>query len=451
MNDLLILGGGASGLSLGLLTGATVLESQSEPGGHSLSMMVDGYTYDRGPHIMFSRSEFLLKCMIASLGDNVHQCVRNNKVSVKKKLLKYPIENDLGSLEKPDLISCISAFVKSQIRLAASTSEINNLAQWFNIHFGEALTELYFRPYNEKIWKTKLENLSMLWAERIPLPPVEDVIKSAFGESTEGYLHQLYYHYPKVGGYSALMNSWASGLAAEQIKLSTEVIEIVPNDGYLEVRTNEGSLKAKKIASTIPLSKLPSIIKTIPKNIVECIDRLRTNATAIVTLGFEGIDHNQWTAVYIPDEDFLPNRISYPAVFSPENAPPNHFLIQSEIICPTLSELDHLSDEDLITHTFEGLQSRDLIPEGAILRTKYVERYELAYVVYTAGYENDLNQVINWARELGIFLHGRFGSHNYLNVDGCLEQSISLARELGFNLSDSQIISKFEALGKKSI
>ena len=52
MNELLILGGGASGLSLGILTGAPIVERSETPGGHALSRFVDGYTYDRGPHIM---------------------------------------------------------------------------------------------------------------------------------------------------------------------------------------------------------------------------------------------------------------------------------------------------------------------------------------------------------------------------------------------------------------
>ena len=77
MNDLLILGAGASGLSLGILTGATILERNDTPGGHSLSTFVDGYTYDRGPHIMFSRSQLLLDCMVSSLGSNVHKCVND--------------------------------------------------------------------------------------------------------------------------------------------------------------------------------------------------------------------------------------------------------------------------------------------------------------------------------------------------------------------------------------
>jgi hypothetical protein len=48
----------------------------------------------------------------------------------------------------------------------------------------------------------------MSWSERIPSPPPEDVVKGALGVSTEGYLHQLNYHYPLVGGYQAITDAW---------------------------------------------------------------------------------------------------------------------------------------------------------------------------------------------------------------------------------------------------
>ena len=42
--------------------------------------------------------------------------------------------------------------------------------------------------------------------DRIPKPPPEDIINSAKGESKEGYLHQLYFHYPKKGGFQSIVN-----------------------------------------------------------------------------------------------------------------------------------------------------------------------------------------------------------------------------------------------------
>jgi hypothetical protein len=54
----------------------------------------------------------------------------------------------------------------------------------------------------------------------------------------------------------------------------------------------------------------------------------------------------------------------------------------------------------------------------------------------------------HWFEDQGILLHGRFGSHQYVNVDGCLRQSIDLARRLGADISDTEVRARFAALGE---
>ena len=76
-----ILGAGASGLSLALLTDLdyVLIEESPRAGGHAISTSVDGWVFDRGPHIMFSRNALLLDCMVGSLGSNVHMCRRQSR------------------------------------------------------------------------------------------------------------------------------------------------------------------------------------------------------------------------------------------------------------------------------------------------------------------------------------------------------------------------------------
>ena len=80
--------------------------------------------------------------------------------------------------------------------------------QFFLATFGEGMTDLYLRPYNEKIWKFDPAFMDMQMVERIPKPPAEDILRSAKGEATEGYLHQLFFRYPKQGGIQALFDEF---------------------------------------------------------------------------------------------------------------------------------------------------------------------------------------------------------------------------------------------------
>jgi protoporphyrinogen oxidase len=442
-----ILGAGASGLSLGLLTGLdyTIIEKNPRAGGHAVSTSIDGWVFDRGPHIMFSRNALLLDCMVASLGNNVHQCKRNNRVVLAGAMARYPIENDLAALPHPLRADAVISMLHAQNH----PSEPTNLAEWFVAHFGEVLTSIYLRPYNEKIWNVPLEQLSMSWSERIPKPPIEDVIRGALGEISEGYLHQLYYSYPLEGGYAAIMDSWAAGIPAERKVLGSTVKRVIPTSRGVSVETEGQDWEFERVVSTLPLHDLVQIVPDVPASVASAVSRLVVNPMVVTTLGFKGEDPNQYTAVYIPDEDYLVNRISFPAVFSPHNAPPGCFSIQAEITTTRGGEVLTWSDDAVVAHVLEGLQKRSLIPDGAELVFKRVERFQYAYVVYTQGYEQDLRVATDWFASQKIIIHGRFGAHQYVNVDACLGNSIALARKLGADLTDEDIRARFKSLGSE--
>ena len=113
MHSDLILGAGPSGLSYSLFSteDKLILEKSFNPGGHASSFFIEGFTFDYGPHILFSKDQDILNFIVESLSDNVIKCKRNNKVSYKESLIKYPFENDLSSLSKEDNFDCISTFI----------------------------------------------------------------------------------------------------------------------------------------------------------------------------------------------------------------------------------------------------------------------------------------------------------------------------------------------------
>ena len=392
---------------------------------------------------MFSRHELLLNCMVASLGENVHQCRRKNRVAIAGGLARYPIENDLAALPLPLRSDALLSFLEAQ----RQPHTPHNLAEWFTAHFGEVLVSAYFRPYNEKVWKVPLEQLSMSWADRIPRPPTEDVVRGALGESREGYLHQLYYSYPLIGGYGALTEAWASALPNDHLVLDTRIEHIEPTQHGVKVYAAGKSWSFDRVVSTIPLHALVDLVPGVPDTIREAIGHLIVNPMVVATLGFSGHDPNEYTAVYVPDADFLVNRVSYPAVFSPRNAPEGCFSVQAEITANPGADVLKWPDEPIVEHVLRGLTARSLIPDEAQLVFQQVDRFDPAYVVYTENYERHLELVRSWFEERGLLLHGRFGAHKYLNVDGCLESSIELARRLGADLPDSVILERFRDLG----
>jgi protoporphyrinogen oxidase len=94
----------------------------------------------------------------------------------------------------------------------------------------------------------------------------------------------------------------------------------------------------------------------------------------------------------------------------------------------------------------DGLRARSLAPTEREPVFRWMERFDHGYVVYTNGYEEDVALAASWFASQGIIIHGRFGSHQYLNVDGCLRSSIELARRLNAKLTDDDIRHRFKCL-----
>jgi len=445
----LILGAGASGLSLAILVqDSLVIDQSSSPGGHARSLVDDSWVFDRGPHIIFSRNKLLLELIVRSLGANIHECKRKNIVCVKDKTLRYPIENDLGCLDPVDKLATLLDFVQTRVD-QLHHSEVRNLEEWFETRFGKSLTGIYFRPYNEKLWKTPLKNLSMLWADRIPNPPLEDVMKGALGTPVDGYLHQLYYQYPKHGGYSALMSSWSSGIDVNRLRLGLQVKKIENVKSGLRTQFWKGpDVTCEQLVSSIPLRSLVKVIENCEPKIRQLVESLPVNPMRIITLGIKGEDVNNYTAAYVPDPAVPFNRVSFPKVFSPFNAPPGHYLVQVEITFAP-GETSKVLDEDaLVKLTKQQLLDLRLISDGEVVRS-WVHDFEDAYVVYPDHYVDSIGEIKDYFASRGVHIHGRFGAHEYLNVDGCLQRSIEMAERLGYVYKESELLEIFSGLGQR--
>jgi protoporphyrinogen oxidase len=268
-----VLGGGLSGLVVAAHSrhDCEVLEATERPGGHCQSLLAQGYTFDvGGPHILFSRNQAMVDFIVAQLGDNIVTQRRNSKIYCKGRIVKYPFENGLYDLAPEDRFNCLYHYLYNDH--PAPT----NFKEWIYHTFGKGIAETYMVPYNEKIWNVSAEEMSADWVEgRVPRPPAEDIIKSAVGVETEGYTHQLYFRYPRVGGIECVPKAFAA--KCRYITCDFPVRRVWQDSGEWHVSDGERTCRYDQLVSTIPLQDLLAALPAVPQPVLESAAAQRFN------------------------------------------------------------------------------------------------------------------------------------------------------------------------------
>ena len=282
-----ILGGGLSAISAAYFLQENksvdkilILEKEDKLGGLCRTFNTNGIEFDVGPHIIFSKDKEILDLMNGLLGENLERHRRSNRIIHKKKFVQYPFENDLSKLPKEDVDYCVNGFLHNPYE----SYETKNMLQFFLKTFGEGITNIYLRPYNEKIWKFDPSFMDVQMVERIPKPPKEDILKSAQGETIDGYLHQLYFTYPKTGGTEALIKAFISRLGSKvKICTNSKVTCVEKKGNKYKIKAENQIFETDRIISTMPVNEFCHIYKdsNMPEEIINASDNLKYNSIII--------------------------------------------------------------------------------------------------------------------------------------------------------------------------
>ncbi len=426
MRDIGVLGGGISGLFAAYFLGGDVevLEADDRVGGLARCFGSEGFRSDVGGHILFSKDKEALAHELAVLGDNRRRGVRANKILYKGMHVKYPFENGIDVLPKEEIVEILHSFVDNPHKQAPQ-----NFRDWMFHVFGDGLTLKYLLPYNEKIWKTPPEQMSLEWVDRVPRPPLVDLIRTAVGIQTEGYTHQLYFDYPKTGGFESLPRALGQKLGAK-VSTGFRVARLRPVDGGWAVIGASGEERRyRQLVATIPVNFLFEALADVPPEVDAAARGLRFNSLRVALVGVRTTDLPAYTALYVPDPASLYHRVCYNQVFSPDMVPAGCNSVSCEITVAPGSSIDAWTDDQLLARVVDDL-ARDRILDPATVCYRTVHREKYAYVVYDLGYSQRVSLVRDYVESRGIHLAGRFAEYRYVNTDACVRRALDLARQL---------------------
>jgi protoporphyrinogen oxidase len=429
-----ILGAGISGLALARrlvelgrpLDSIHLFEAAPVAGGLCGSKTVDGFTYDTaGGHILFSKDTAAMQWMKDNAGGDQAfvKRDRNTKIRFEQSWVHYPFENGLGDLPAQANYECLEGYVRAWHERKVTGSEApSDFAAWVRWRFGDGIAEHFMDPYNAKIWKRPLDQITSEWvAGRVPDAPVEDVLKASIGIRTEGYTHQAIFYYPVAGGFQAITDGFHQSLAS-QVRLSTPVESLRKVGDRYSVNGEDFD----RVISTVPLNLVPDFLEGLETGEAEAMRTLEYNSMTCVLLALDRPEHPNLSWIYLPHEAQGPaNRVTYMSNYSPGNAPEG----KTSLMCEITSPGEQYHGADVEQRTIDGLLHAGLMTKEELL---FVDRTDtrFAYIVYDFAFAERKRTALSALERLGVVPLGRFGNYDYHNSDQCVIAARALADRL---------------------
>lgn len=406
-----ILGAGLSGLSASYHLGDmdnVILERDGTVGGVAGSFKKDGFTFDYGPHIIYSKSEYVKDLYVRLLGNNlILDGVRNNMICTLGAHIPFPFEANLLWAPPHVREECVLGLLERE------RQDASNFSDWISQTFGAGIAKYYMVPYNQKLWKYDLEKMSTKWiADRVVVPSVRDVVKGAFSPQEKRFGPNASFWYPKVGGTGAISEAFASNV--RDLRLNTEVMAIDIRKPAVLVKTNEGDYSFERVLSSIPLPDLVEMLSDCPTDVWKASRELVYNSLVCVFIGTDRANLPNWTAAYIPDKKVNFHRISFPQNFSPFTVPTGKGAINVEITCEMGSKIDAPREA---AQAIDGLVEIDVLPKNEKLRFIETRVKKYAYTIYDLNREKNVMKIREFLSQHNISTIGRFGEWEYHNTD----------------------------------
>ena len=392
---------------------------KSFDGGLMRTEAAGGYLFDvGGSHVLFSRDSSVVEA-ITALGGRWVARERRAFVLLDGAFVPYPFENGIYVLPPERRARYGLSLIRA---LMQGDRKPGNFKEWVLNTFGEEVAQDYLIPYNEKIWKRPLEELSADWAYtpgRLPLPSLEDIVKAVAGLETIGYREQAVFRYPEGGIATQYQSALRRAEEAGVLLVKEEVREVKKvGDGFLI----NGRLKADRVVSTLPLRELPAILDPPPpEDVFKAAERLDYNSVAVVGVGLRARAPEQhW--IYVPDKRVVFHRYAWISNYLPE-PPRDKASLIAEITIPPSREVDA---EDLAAEAVRGLAELGAVRERDVEVVKvWIHKY--GYPVYTKTHREDREAVEAHLRQIGITTFGRWGNWHYWNTDVIYRKAMELA------------------------
>lgn len=460
--DILIVGGGPTGLGAAWRLGELasrgrapadlswyLVEAEPWAGGLARSITDEaGFTWDFGGHVIYSHYTYFDRLYREILDGDVVDNPRRNWVYVQDRFVPYPIQHNFHLLDRD-----VARRILDEARRASpAPGRARNFREWLLERYGSTLCELFFLPYNLKMWGVPAERLGVEWTARksgsrfANVPEVDPAAMQArleTGDAAPGWAGATPFPYPRTGGNGTFWEKLAARLPQASLGFGKRVVRIDTRRREAHLAGGE-TIAWKRLISTMPLVELAQIAEPLGGEDARASAALLEHSSVhFVGLGMRGatppVFRDKYWIHCVPDA--LPFfRATVISNYAPGNVPAGapHWSLLLEV---TTSR--HLPEQssDVVDQCLAAAANSGWIDRADVVsRWHAFSRY--GYPVPTTDRDAVLAGLGRLLESRGILSRGRFGAWKYeaSNQDNTFMQGLEAVDRLVYGAEEITLL-----------
>ena len=409
--DILIIGGGITGLSvasfLGNQSDYLILEAGSDLGGYCKTTIRNGFVWDYSGHFFHFRNKEIKDYIMANMECEVVEVEKITDIDYKGTIVDFPFQYNINQLPKEDFLECLIDMYN------VGDVDNTNFKSYVNSSLGKATSEKFLIPYNEKLYATDLNNLDANAMGRFFPKNIDfNELMSRMSNTSRYKSYNDTFIYPVKGSYE-FVKAILKTVDQQKIMLDSRFEEIDLDNKI--AYTSNGPIKFNKLVSTMPFNKL---LTTLGKD----SEDLTSNKVAVFNLGFDKSTDIKTHWRYFPG-----NEIFYRIGFYNNILGQEKMSLYVEIGATTNQELN---EDQLLASVIKDLKSSNIITDHVLTDHQFIVM-DPAYVHITKKSESTHNHWSDLNNANGIYSIGRYGSWTYCSIEDNIIQAKEIAEKLG--------------------
>ena len=409
-----VIGGGISGLSTARLLNdkghiVTVYEKEGTPGGLIRCKRVNGSLYHIcGGHVFNSKNQDVLQWFWTYFSqDEFIKAERNSVVFMENgQIIPYPIENHMYLFDADTQ----KAFINDLVAIAKNEGYVpTNFEEFLRSRFGNTLYNLYFKPYNEKVWNRSLRHVPLSWLEgKLPMPSISEIIFNNINHVKEKQFVHSTFWYEKNNGSQYIADKLAKDL---DIRYNKNIETVIMHDSKWRV-------KEEDYDKVVFCGNIKQFINIIRGGVN--IDRFKMDIAALeyhgTTSVFCEIDKNPYSWIYQPSRFHDSHRIICTGNFAESNNADGK-------MTATIEFTDEISKEDILSNLTK-------IPLRPVYLDHIYNKY--TYPIQNSRTRNMIQNLKDVLEPFGLYFTGRFADWEYYNMDVAIAAAMDTYKKITY-------------------